>query len=359
MSAVQIPQGTSRTVMLKLFTSGTTTAATGKTVAVTLSKNGGAFGNPNAGATSATEVSSGWYKVTVDATDTGTLGDLVVRGTAAGCDDSERLFAVVNANTGGLGALPNAAANANGGLPVLSSSGTTLAYTVSTLTTYAGNTPQTGDVYARIGAAGAGLTALGDGRLAHLDADVSSRLASASYTAPDNTTLAHVATALELSAGNYRFTVAALANAPSGGAGGDPWATAQPGAYAVTTFGGLVAAKLGLLTSGVGRAVGPVSPATGEIALVRGDDYLATDGRELSWAAPASGWPGLAGASVTLSLGPLPPVPALAVGPPVTFELTRAQTTALPPGPAAYAVRAALADGSAVTLALGHCRVVA
>lgn len=62
---------------------------------------------------------------------------------------------------GGLSALPNAAANANGGLPILSSSGTTLAYTISTLTTYTGNTVQTGDSYARIGAAGGGLTAVG------------------------------------------------------------------------------------------------------------------------------------------------------------------------------------------------------
>ncbi len=35
--------------------------------------------------------------------------------------------------------------------------------------------PQTGDSYARIGVAGAGLTAIGDARVAHLDADVSSR----------------------------------------------------------------------------------------------------------------------------------------------------------------------------------------
>jgi len=81
--------------MLKLFLSSDhVTAATGKTVAITISKNGGAFGNPNAGATNATEVSSGWYKVTMDATDTGTEGDLVVRGTAASCDDTERVFRV-------------------------------------------------------------------------------------------------------------------------------------------------------------------------------------------------------------------------------------------------------------------------
>ena len=46
---------------------------------------------------------------------------------------------------------------------------------------------------AEIGAAGAGLTALGDTRIANLDATVSSRLASASYTAPDNANIALIA----------------------------------------------------------------------------------------------------------------------------------------------------------------------
>lgn len=59
-------------------------------------------------------------------------------------------------------------------------------------------TAQTGDSYARIGAAGAGLTAVGDTRLANLDAAVSSRLAPAG-------TLAAVT------------TVANLTNAPTAG----------------------------------------------------------------------------------------------------------------------------------------------
>lgn len=54
---------------------------------------------------------------------------------------------------------------------------------VDTLTTYTGNTPQTGDSFARIGAAGAGLTALGDTRVANLDVTVSSRLPSATNAA--------------------------------------------------------------------------------------------------------------------------------------------------------------------------------
>lgn len=91
----RLQQSTSRVVMLKVFLSSDhVSAATGKTVAITISKNGGAFANPNAGATNATEVSSGWYKVTLDTTDTNTVGDLVVRGTATACDDSEQICQV-------------------------------------------------------------------------------------------------------------------------------------------------------------------------------------------------------------------------------------------------------------------------
>ena len=55
-----------------------------------------------------------------------------------------------------------------------------------------------------IGIAGAGLTALGDARLANLDAAVSSRLASASYTAPDNTSI----TAIKAKTDSLTFTKA-------------------------------------------------------------------------------------------------------------------------------------------------------
>lgn len=50
---------------------------------------------------------------------------------------------------------------------------------VATLTTYTGNTPQTGDAYARIGATGSGLTTL---------------LFAANYTAPNNTSIAAIKT---------------------------------------------------------------------------------------------------------------------------------------------------------------------
>ena len=92
---------------------------------------------------------------------------------------------------------------------------------VDTLTTYTGNTVQTGDSFARIGAAGVGLTAVAladatsDAVIADavwnaatvtygaagsygllvetdLDAAISSRLATAGYTAPDNTSIAAI-----------------------------------------------------------------------------------------------------------------------------------------------------------------------
>jgi hypothetical protein len=89
-------QNTSRVVMCKLFSSADhLTPATGKTPAVTIAKNDPTtFSNPSAGATTAVEVGFGWYKTTLSTTDTNTLGDLVVRLTATGCDDGERFLEV-------------------------------------------------------------------------------------------------------------------------------------------------------------------------------------------------------------------------------------------------------------------------
>lgn len=98
-----IPQSTSFVAVFKAYLSSDhVTEATGKTIAITISKAGGAFGNPNAGATNATEISSGWYKVTLDATDTGTLGIIALRGAVATIDDVSDRFFVVSASTGGL-----------------------------------------------------------------------------------------------------------------------------------------------------------------------------------------------------------------------------------------------------------------
>jgi hypothetical protein len=66
--------------------------ATGKTPTVTISKNGAAFGSP-AGAVS--EIANGWYQVAGNATDTATLGDILLHATEASSDNSDMVVAQV------------------------------------------------------------------------------------------------------------------------------------------------------------------------------------------------------------------------------------------------------------------------
>ena len=122
-----IQQGTSSTPLLFLMvdSSDHLTAKTGLSPSVTLSKCGGGFSAP-AGAV--TEIGSGWYKVAGNAADTNTLGPLILHATATGADPVDSLWEVVAVNVQDAAALG----------------------------------------------------------LSRLDAAVTSRLASASYTAPDN-----------------------------------------------------------------------------------------------------------------------------------------------------------------------------
>jgi hypothetical protein len=100
---IGFPQSTAARVLLRVYlTSDHISPATGKTVAVQISKNGSAFANPSAGPTTATEISNGWYYVDLSTTDMGSTGPIAVRGTAASCDTAEWNEYVVNANNGGL-----------------------------------------------------------------------------------------------------------------------------------------------------------------------------------------------------------------------------------------------------------------
>ena len=65
------------------------------------------------------------------------VDEVIVTVKATGCRTQSRKFTLVNMNNHVAWA-PNAAANANGGLPILSSSGTTLDYTITTVTTVNG-----------------------------------------------------------------------------------------------------------------------------------------------------------------------------------------------------------------------------
>lgn len=91
----RISQSVAKRVPLKAFLSSDhISPGTGLTIAVVISKNGAAFGNPNAGATNATSIGNGWYYVDLDTTDTGTVGPLIVRGTEGTIDPSEIAFSV-------------------------------------------------------------------------------------------------------------------------------------------------------------------------------------------------------------------------------------------------------------------------
>lgn len=116
MPNIRIPNGVAKTVVLKAYLSDGVTEATGKTIAIKISKNTAAFGDPNAGATNATEIANGWYYVSLNGTDTGSNGPLIVRGTATGVDPTEAVFEVCDAHNQGFDGIPSAAAEASGGL---------------------------------------------------------------------------------------------------------------------------------------------------------------------------------------------------------------------------------------------------
>lgn len=129
------PNGVARTIVFKAYlASDHVSVATGKTIAITISKNGAtSFSNPAAGATNATEMASGFYKFALGTGDTDTNGPLAWRGAVATVDDVGDVFDVVNATNGKTTALPAAAAAASGGLIINGSN--TGAITLNGLTT--------------------------------------------------------------------------------------------------------------------------------------------------------------------------------------------------------------------------------
>lgn len=143
---------------------------------IRLKKNGGAWGQKNAAQT-LTHEENGWYEIALNATDTDTLGILIVAVHESGALPVWREFLVVPANvydsffstdllqvdaTQILGDGQSATdlkdfADAGYDPSTNKVQGVVL---TDTVTTYTGDTPQTGDSFARIGATGSGLTSL-------------------------------------------------------------------------------------------------------------------------------------------------------------------------------------------------------
>ena len=92
---ISLSNNTKPLTFLMVLASDHITGATGKSPTVTISKNGGAFATP---AGSVSEIGSGIYALSANATDANTLGPLLLHATASGCDPRDDTFDVVNYN---------------------------------------------------------------------------------------------------------------------------------------------------------------------------------------------------------------------------------------------------------------------
>ncbi len=282
----RIPQSTAIRVPLQAYLSADhITPATGKTIAVTVSKNGAAYGNPSGGPTNATPIGNGSYYVDLTTTDTATLGPVFVLGSEGTIDNIIAIYNVVKATNAGFTGIPDAVANANGGLPILSVSGTTLGYTVTTVTTTATATtavnltnlpalPSNWITAASITASA--LNGKGDWLLA------------ANYTTPPTaSTIATVTRDINNTAPASNSLGAAVNSAASAG---DPWSVAIPGSYGAGTAGFIVGTNINATVSSrstyAGGAVASVtapvtvgtnSDKTGYVLAAAGLDTIAVE----------------------------------------------------------------------------------
>ena len=106
-------------VFLMIDSTDHLSAKTGLSPTVTIRKVGGSFASPSG---SVTEIANGWYQVAGNATDSGTLGPLLLHATATGADPSDTLYEVVahdvqDAVHLGLSCLPNVASGSAGAIP--------------------------------------------------------------------------------------------------------------------------------------------------------------------------------------------------------------------------------------------------
>lgn len=225
-----------------------------------------------------------------------------------------------------------------------------------------------------------------DTELKHLDADISTRLATAGYTAPLDASGTQTAAAAALTAydaatgadvaGIIIPSAATIADAvwdetnadhttvgstgaalTAAGGAGDPWSVSTGTAYASDTFGGHVKS----ITPGSVTIVSPVAADGTSITVVRGDDYLNADNRALTFSGDS--WPTLTGGSVALIVdinGTATSYTGNVTGAGECYvELTDTQTAAMTPGAYAYDLQATLSGGSIVTLVQGLLLVTA
>ena len=94
----ELLQSTAENVMVfMVLSSDSKTGATGKTLTITLSKNGGSF---NSISPTVTDRGNGWYNLALTTSHTDTLGDIALHIEAADCDPSDLKHFVVPATSG-------------------------------------------------------------------------------------------------------------------------------------------------------------------------------------------------------------------------------------------------------------------
>jgi len=132
--AIDILKGGSGTplVFLMVQSSDHITGLTGASPTVTISKNGAAFASPSG---AVTEISSGWYKVAGNATDTNTAGPLALHATATSGDPTDIMAAnIIDATVAVYGT--NSVNWVGGAIPAVNVTGVPLVdlkYTLGTL----------------------------------------------------------------------------------------------------------------------------------------------------------------------------------------------------------------------------------
>jgi hypothetical protein len=187
-------------MFLMIDSSDHVTGKTGLTPTVTISKNAAAFASPSG---AVTEVSSGWYKLAANATDSNTLGVLALHATGTGADPTDMILANIVAYDPqdtvrlGLTAMPNVASG-NAGALLVAGTGT------AALNVSSGNVAgSVASVSGAVGSVTSGVNAV--------------QLAGQTITAATGVTFpASVASPTNITAGTIT-TVTNLTNAPTSG----------------------------------------------------------------------------------------------------------------------------------------------
>lgn len=279
--AERISQSVAKTVVFRAFVTATGLPATGKTIAITISKNGAtSFSNPAAGALNATEMASGFYKFALGTGDTDTLGPLAYRGAEGTIDDVGDVFTVdaplattTNITGGTITTVTNLTnAPTNGDLTATMKTSVTTAATAATPTAAAVTgavgsvTGAVGSVTGNVGGNVTGSVGSVSGAVGSVTGNVGGNVAGsvASVTAGVTVTTNNDKTGYALASAPPSAAVIAAAvwdltttgHTTSGtfgaamnaaGSAGDPWGTLVPGAYGAGTAGAI----LGAVANGV------------------------------------------------------------------------------------------------------------